>query len=727
LSGEAPTLSWTINPAPKTIINVNTLTWDYTNPFTYDETEKKIQLTNVPEQVEVKYTDNAKTPAGTYTAKAEFTLKEAYANTHELSAASVTREWTINKATLTLDNLTWSQTEFEYDGTEKTVTITNVPPQVNVTYTDNAKTEVGTYTAVATFTLKAEHANNYVLQTTTLQQAWKIKAAPAKIQIDVSGVTWNQNEFEYDGTEKTVTLKNIPDHVKVEYSGEYQKTEIGKYTATATLSPASDEYELVGDTTLTWKWEIKAAAAPQKQNEFNYGGKVIVTTADGLTTDYELDVKELADFNRSIKSALDRYENGRTRVAYDIHFNKDGAKAQVNGEFTVKILLPEDLKGLNIKLVHFTDDVDDSSAKAVEYKIEGDYIVFTTDGFSDFAIAEVKTAPHVPLALWIILALIFVIIIILLIFLLKKEKQNPEPVAAPFEQTYFIQLVNADAETKARYEELKNHILEKKKDDESFKRVIDNIHEGFDDPEVITLIMVDGVLYAKVNDETFEISSDSNLKKCVAACDAALVAPKDETSKEENASNEASEEAPQDEENPSEEEAENEVEEQPTEEPAEEEAPAEEEQPTEEPAEEEAPAEEEQPAEEPAEEEAPAEEEQPAEDEAEEEDGQEVSAEDLAADGVTDDEPTEEGEESAEELAAEEAEEKEKKQKTVYHVSKRDNNGREWKVFKQGSKKVIKLFETQKEALDYAKQLAKNKNDGSYVLLHGLDGKLRKY
>lgn len=65
--------------------------------------------------------------------------------------------------------------------------------------------------------------------------------------------------------------------------------------------------------------------------------------------------------------------------------------------------------------------------------------------------------------------------------------------------------------------------------------------------------------------------------------------------------------------------------------------------------------------------------------------------------------------------------------KTVYHVSKRDNDGREWKVFIQGSNKVIKLFNTQAEALDYAKSLCKNKDDGSYVLLHGLDGKMRKF
>ena len=65
--------------------------------------------------------------------------------------------------------------------------------------------------------------------------------------------------------------------------------------------------------------------------------------------------------------------------------------------------------------------------------------------------------------------------------------------------------------------------------------------------------------------------------------------------------------------------------------------------------------------------------------------------------------------------------------KTTYHVTKRENVGREWKVFIEGSTKVIKLFPTQLEALEYAKHLCKNKNDGSYVLLHGLDGKIRKY
>lgn len=69
----------------------------------------------------------------------------------------------------------------------------------------------------------------------------------------------------------------------------------------------------------------------------------------------------------------------------------------------------------------------------------------------------------------------------------------------------------------------------------------------------------------------------------------------------------------------------------------------------------------------------------------------------------------------------------EKAKPTVYHVSKRDNDGREWKVFIETSDKVIKLFKTQQEALSYAQSLAKNKNDGSSVRLHGLDGKMRRY
>lgn len=63
--------------------------------------------------------------------------------------------------------------------------------------------------------------------------------------------------------------------------------------------------------------------------------------------------------------------------------------------------------------------------------------------------------------------------------------------------------------------------------------------------------------------------------------------------------------------------------------------------------------------------------------------------------------------------------------KKIYHVSKRDNDGREWRVFIQGSQTNIKICKTQAEALEFAKQYAKNHGNAT-VMLHGLDGKIRK-
>jgi|GEM_PF-4217154 len=64
----------------------------------------------------------------------------------------------------------------------------------------------------------------------------------------------------------------------------------------------------------------------------------------------------------------------------------------------------------------------------------------------------------------------------------------------------------------------------------------------------------------------------------------------------------------------------------------------------------------------------------------------------------------------------------------IYHVSQNKNQDSEhhkrWRIRRQGSQKTIKYFDTQKEALEVAKDLA-DSNDGS-VILHGLDGKIRR-
>ena len=54
----------------------------------------------------------------------------------------------------------------------------------------------------------------------------------------------------------------------------------------------------------------------------------------------------------------------------------------------------------------------------------------------------------------------------------------------------------------------------------------------------------------------------------------------------------------------------------------------------------------------------------------------------------------------------------------VYHVAKREDG--KWAVKFAGGDKVIKLFDTQKEALEYTKKMAANQ--GGTVLVHASKG-----
>lgn len=60
------------------------------------------------------------------------------------------------------------------------------------------------------------------------------------------------------------------------------------------------------------------------------------------------------------------------------------------------------------------------------------------------------------------------------------------------------------------------------------------------------------------------------------------------------------------------------------------------------------------------------------------------------------------------------------KNNASYHLSKRSSDGK-WQVFRAGSDKVIKLFDTKAEAEEYSKKMAANQ--GVAVLSHASKGK----
>ena len=99
----------------------------------------------------------------------------------------------------------------------------------------------------------------------------------------------------------------------------------------------------------------------------------------------------------------------------------------------------------------------------------------------------------------------------------------------------------------------------------------------------------------------------------------------------------------------------------------------------------------------------------------EEEEIQEESQEELVQEEETVPEPEEKKEE-------EKPVQQKRKAPKQYHISLRVDN--KWQLKFGGSSKALKLFDTQKEAIEYAKPLAAKQK--AALVIHKTDGKIRK-
>jgi len=98
-------------------------------------------------------------------------------------------------------------------------------------------------------------------------------------------------------------------------------------------------------------------------------------------------------------------------------------------------------------------------------------------------------------------------------------------------------------------------------------------------------------------------------------------------------------------------------------------------------------------------------------------------AEDLSAEGEETSEDSE-AEDLSDTSGQADADDRRKKKTSAkkYHISQREDG--KWRVRREGSDKVLKLFDTQKQAIEYAKTVADNQS-GS-IVIHKVDGKIRK-
>lgn len=179
---------------------------------------------NVTDAVSVKYAAGDAMSVGDTSVTLEYTADG-------VTKSCLVSGLTTTKKTIDASAVAWDYTSaFTYDGTAKTVSLTNVPDGISVSYTDHNKTDAGTYTAKAALALATGYsdANYEITNGTVADQDWEIQKAT------YNGALPTLSYTIADATtgQKTVTIDEV--------SGAEYSFNGSTYTATAATTVDSN-------------------------------------------------------------------------------------------------------------------------------------------------------------------------------------------------------------------------------------------------------------------------------------------------------------------------------------------------------------------------------------------------------------------------------------------------------------------------------------------------------
>ena len=181
--------------------------------------------------------------AGLPTNAGEYTVSACALN-REKQFISVLFDITIAKDTYDMSGIKFADGNFTYDREAHSIAISGtLPSGVSVSYDVSYKVNAGEYTVTATFT--GDSANYNAIPDMTA------KLTIAKADYDMSGITFEDGSFTYDGQAHSLVISGtLPTGVSVTYAGN-DKTNAGEYTVTATFVGDYDNYIAIPDITAT--------------------------------------------------------------------------------------------------------------------------------------------------------------------------------------------------------------------------------------------------------------------------------------------------------------------------------------------------------------------------------------------------------------------------------------------------------------------------------------------
>ncbi len=354
--------------------------------------------------------------------------------------------WTIQKATVNLDDYTWSEGKFTYDGEAHSVVLVSKADSkvelrdgviyvIDETYT-NVAVNAGAYKAKVVL---VDTDNYEFIGTNKSEYDWEIQ----KATYDLTTFSFTDKTVVYDGKLHTIVITGtLPEGVTVSYSSSGY-TNPGTYTITATFEYDTENYVALSDLTATLR--ILGLVKDHVIRDSKGETLVEVTALNGVVELYNINMKDLSAqyYYLEADEIFGEGKVGYVGSAYDIHFAENGTVQPVQDTFTVKLRIPDHMIGLAddvMKVVYIDENGNLQDMMATR---QDGYIVFTTTHFSIYAITETADAPIPPTVpdyswIWILVAVLLALIIVAIIVLIviKKRKGNGDdeptaPEAAP--------------------------------------------------------------------------------------------------------------------------------------------------------------------------------------------------------------------------------------------------------------------------------------------------------
>lgn len=288
----------------------------------YDGQPHALEISGeLPEGVTVSYSGNDATEIGTHFVTAIF--KEG---DKTLPNATLCAVLTIQPKTYDMSGVSFADKTVPYDGNKHTLAIEGtLPAGVTVSYYHNdGYSEIGSYLVTALF-----HSED---KTYDVIPSMTARLTVAKASYDVTGVTFDNGSFVYDGQAKSLAVSGkLPAGVTVSYENN-RPINAGNYTVTAHFSGDSEHYEAIPDMTA----QVTIAKANYDMSAVDFGSQSF--TYDGTA-------KNLVVSDNLPDVVSVRYEgNGKTQVgSYEVKaiFSTSNANYEAPAPMTAMMTITE--------------------------------------------------------------------------------------------------------------------------------------------------------------------------------------------------------------------------------------------------------------------------------------------------------------------------------------------------------------------------------------------------